>query len=176
MHANRNRFTVQQSGIIRQRLHGVANRVAEIQNCPLPAFALIGSDHRSFDFTTPADRLGQRGRLPPQHAPIICFHPLEKVRVVNRTGLDRLGKPGAQFAIRQRCQRSGIRHHQPWLMKHAHQIFALGQVDTGLAANRTVHLGQQRGWYLHERKSTQVGPGHKAGQITRHTATQSDDK
>ena len=55
-------------------------------------------------------------------------------------------------------------------MKRTNQVFALGGIDTGFAANRRIHLRQQRGWDLHETDPAPQHGGGKANQITDDTA------
>jgi hypothetical protein len=53
-----------------------------------------------------------------------------------------LGVTGAKLARRQRVEHRGIGDHQHRLMKRAEQILAMRRVDSGLAADRGVDLGQ----------------------------------
>ena len=57
-------------------------------------------------------------------------------------------------------------------MKGANKVLAMGRVDTGLAADRAVDLGQQAGGQLHETHTAPQDRGGKAGQIADHPATE----
>ena len=60
-------------------------------------------------------------------------------------------------------------------MEGADQILALPRVDAGLAADRGIHLGQQRGGHLHDADAAPQDAGGEAGQIADHAAAERDD-
>ena len=61
-------------------------------------------------------------------------------------------------------------------MKRADQVLAACVVDAGLAADRGIHLRQQRGRNLHEINSALVNGRNKPGQIADHAAAQRDQQ
>jgi hypothetical protein len=61
-------------------------------------------------------------------------------------------------------------------MEGAHQIFSRRQIDADFAADRTIHLRQQRGRRLHKRDAAQIRGGDKSRQIAHHAAAQSHDE
>ena len=60
-------------------------------------------------------------------------------------------------------------------MEGADQVLALPRVDAGLAADRGIDLGQQRGRHLHDADAAPQDAGGKAGQIADHAAAKRDD-
>jgi hypothetical protein len=93
-----------------------------------------------------------------------------------RPVLRHLGVAGQQLARRQGAQHLGVGQHQARLVEGADQVLALGQVDGGLAADRGIHLGQQRGGDLHEADAAQQDGGGEAGDVADHPAAQRDDQ
>ena len=73
------------------------------------------------------------------------------------------------------CKRVGIGEHGRGLMKRANEILAAGMIDAGLAADRRVHLGEQRGWHLHEGDAALVTGRGEASHVADHAAAQRDD-
>ena len=60
-------------------------------------------------------------------------------------------------------------------MEGADQVLALRGVDAGLAADRGVDLGEQRGRQLHHAHAAPQDAGGKAGQVADHAAAQRND-
>ena len=75
----------------------------------------------------------------------------------------------------KRGERVGIGEHGGGLMKRADEVLAAGMVDAGLAADRRIHLREQRGWNLHERDAALVTGGREAGHVADHAAAQRND-
>ena len=61
-------------------------------------------------------------------------------------------------------------------MECSHQILSGLQVNPHLAADGTVHLGEQRGGNLNEGDASQIGRGHKACQIAHNSTTEGHDE
>ena len=59
-----------------------------------------------------------------------------------------------------------------WLVKCPDQVFPFRYIDTGLAAYRTVHLGQKGRGNLHKGDAAHVGGCQKAGNIAGYSAAQ----
>ena len=59
-------------------------------------------------------------------------------------------------------------------MKGADQVLALRRVDSGLAADRGIHLRQQRGRHLHEIEAAADDRGGKTGEVADHAAAERD--
>ena len=79
------------------------------------------------------------------------------------------------LARRQRIERGGIDQHQRRLVERADQVLARWRIDRGLAADRTVHLRQQRRRHLHETAAALHDRGGEPHQIADHPAAERDD-
>ena len=104
----------------------------------------------------------------------VLFQPLEEVGIVDQPVLHDLGIAGQHVAAGQggECRRVG--QHQPGLVERSHEVLTLAGVDTGLAADGAVHLGQQRGRDLDEIQAAQGYRGGEAHQIPDHAAAEGD--
>ena len=162
--------------ITRDGLERVADGVAVVQNSAQPALALVLRDDLGFDLATAGDdvrrALGVELQQPRQRA----LEPAEQRRVVNDPVLDHLGEPGSQLALGQRLERVEVAQHKARLIKRADQVFAGLQVHADLAADRAVHLGQQRRRHLHEADAAQIARREKAGHVAHHAAAQRHDE
>ena len=72
-------------------------------------------------------------------------------------------------------ERRRIHDDEPGLMERADQVLGAGMVDRGLAADRRVHLGQQRGRHLDEVHPAHVGRGDEAREVAHRAAAQRHD-
>ena len=138
--------------------------------------ALVVADHRGLEGAGALDRLGLRVAVAADHALAVPLAPGEERGVADQAGLGDLGVSGAQFARRQRAQRAGVGQHHARLVERADQVLAALRVDPGLAADRGIHLRQQRGRDLHERQAAQGRRRGEPRQIADHAAAQRDDR
>ena len=87
--------------------------------------------------------------------------------------LQTLGQAATQFAFGERGQHLGIDHNPRGLVERADEVFALRDVDPGLAAYRGVDHGEQTRRALHERDAAEIRRGGQArggrriGQVAR---------
>ncbi len=95
----------------------------------------------------------------------------EQRRVANDARLDDFRQATAQFHRRQRVQYVGIRDYQSRLLERAHQILALWQIHSSLAAHAGIDHRQQRGGYLDERHTAHVGSRGEASHIAHDAAS-----
>ena len=99
----------------------------------------------------------------------------------NSAGLDvmpyliDLVEPGAELAARQRAEHRRIDDDGVRLVERADQVLAERVVDADLAADRAVHLRQQRRRHVHERDAAQVGRRGEAGHVADDAAAEGDD-
>src|SRR3989442_15696794 len=89
--------------------------------------------------------------------------------------LDDFGETLTQLARGQRFQNVNVVDDKYRLVNGADQVFAGARVDTGFAANGTIHHRQKRGWNLHVRNTALKNGRHKSGKIADHAAAESDD-
>ena len=84
--------------------------------------------------------------------------------------------PGAELAPRQRREERRVDRDHRRLMERADQVLAQRVVDADLAADRAVHLRQQRRRDLHDRDAAQVGRRGEAGGVADDAAADRDDR
>jgi hypothetical protein len=72
-------------------------------------------------------------------------------------------------------KQAGIGQNFHGLQKGANEVFAMGGVNAGLAANGGINLGQKRGWNLNEVDAAPEDGCGEACEITNHTATEGYD-
>ena len=61
-------------------------------------------------------------------------------------------------------------------MEAADQVFAGREIDTGLSAHRTVHLGEKRCRHLHESDPAHPDRRGEPGNVSDHPAAKRDDE
>jgi hypothetical protein len=93
----------------------------------------------------------ERRRVAPDERGQMGLDPVQEIRIRDRPVLDDLGQTGRDLALRQRPQRIQVGNHAQRLVEGADHVLAERMVDRRLAADRRVHLRQQRGRHLHER-------------------------
>ena len=144
-----------------RRLDGVGQRVAVVEDGPPASLTLVGRHHLGLDAHCGCD-------------PGIG---VERVEVVagQEVVLGQLTLAAAQLPRRQRGQRLGVAQHGVRLPERADQVLALRQVDSGLAADGRVHLGQQRGGHRDVADAAVVDGGHEARQVGDHSPADGHD-
>ena len=90
--------------------------------------------------------------------------------------LDDFVQAGSELAPRQRLQQLRIDHDDRRLVKRADQVLAERVVDADLAADRAVHLREQRRRHVGERDAAQEGGGREPGRVADHAAADGDDR
>ena len=105
----------------------------------------------------------------------IRFEPGEERRIAEQPVFHHLGIAGTELARAERRQHGDVGEHQARLVEGADQVLALPGVDAGLAADRGVDLGQQRGRHLHDADAAPQDAGGEAGQVADHAAAEGDD-
>ena len=115
-----------------------------------------------------------RAGPPEKHFAPVGFEPGEEPGIAEQAVFDDLGIAGAEFALRQRIEQRGVGEHQDRLMEGADQIFAVGRIDRGLAADRRIHVGEQRGRHLHIIEAAPHDGRGEAGEIADDAAAERD--
>src|SRR5712691_11282153 len=118
----------------------------------------------------------QRFRIAPQQAIEMGLDPAEERRVADQAVLDHFGEPRAQLSLGQGFQGSHVGHDQLRLMKSADHVLPERVIDRGLAANRGIHLSEQRGRHLNEGDAAQIGGGGEARQIPDYPTPEGDER
>ena len=112
--------------------------------------ALVGGTTATFAHadrsTTSATR--RRRRTPPAapdgHGLAVGLERREQRLVAQRGHLHDLAQRGPQLALGERPEDGDVQHDRRRVVERADQVLALGQVHAGLAADRRVHLGDER--------------------------------
>ena len=106
----------------------------------------------------------------------VRFQPRKERGVAEQTVFDDLRIAGAKFPRRQGIERGGVGDHQNRLMEGADEIFAVGGIDGGLAADRGIDLSQQRGRHLHVVEPAPHDRGNEAGEVADDAAAKRQNK
>ena len=142
-------------------LDGVGQRVAVVEDGPPAPLALIGRHHLGLDAHCGCD-------------PLVGVEGIEVV-ASQEVVLGQLTLAAAQLPRRQRGQHLGVAQHGLGLPERADEVLALGQVDSGLAPDGRVHLGQQRGGHRHIAHAAVVDGSHEARQVGDHSPADGHD-
>ena len=162
-------------GEARRGLECMAERMAEIEQHAFAGLALVAPHDSRLGATTDRDSVLARRAAGEQVAPV-GLQPGEEGGVVDQAVLGDFRIAGAKLARRERVEQRRVGHHQHRLVKRADQILAVRRVDPGLAADRGVDLGQQRGRDLHD---VEPAPGDRrgeAGEVADHATTERHDE
>ena len=155
----------------RFRFQSVSKGMAKIkQGAPaLRTFlTLIRGHHASFQFAGFNHGNGQGCGVPRNHRLAIGFAPMPEF-ALQQPMLGHFRIASAQFTRRQGAERIRIGQHDPRLMKGAGEVLPGLQIHPGLAANTTIHLGQQACRDLHKRQAAHGNRRREARQIPHHT-------
>ena len=137
----------------------------QVEQRPHARFAFVLGDDGRLGGTARQDGVAPRRRVAFDDGEAVVLKPMKERGIVDQPVFHHLGITGQQLAFGQGPQHPSIGQHQARLMEAAHQVLALGRVDTGLAADRAVDLGQQGGRNLHEIEAAQQDRGGETDQI-----------
>src|SRR5437868_12885608 len=91
--------------------------VTEIQNAALPGFAFVGCNYSRFE----ADRLGndvlEHGRVPSEDLVLVILEMAEQFRITNDAAFQRFVETGAELAVGQSRQHSGVDQYGARMVK-----------------------------------------------------------
>ena len=85
--------------------------------------------------------------------------------------LDDLREAAAEFTIGERSQQLGIGEHQRRRIEGSDKVLPFRKIDSGLAADRAVNLGDERRRDVHKFQPAQEGGSRKAGYVTDYAST-----
>ena len=179
----RDGFPVQQLREPGRGLHGMAERVAQVERDPTaarPAFALVGDDDFDLRPGTSLHELRDVAaldgrRFPPRDRVAVAFEQLEQPLVAERGHLDRLAERGPPLALGKRREQADIDDDRGRLVEGTDEVLAFGQVDRGLAPDRRVDLGDQGRGDVHDRDAAQVRRRQEPGGIPERASADGDD-
>ena len=90
--------------------------------------------------------------------------------------LGHLAEPAAELRVGKRREQRGVGHDADRLVEGTDEVLALGEVHCGLAADRGVDLGEQRGRHLHERDAAVVHGGREPDGVADDAAPERHDE
>ena len=118
--------------------------------------------------------MGKSGGVSGKKSGGVDFEPAEESGILDQRIFDDFGIAGAHVPVGESGEDGGVDQHQRGLVESADEVLAGGDVDRGLAADRTVDLGKQRGRYLDEMAATLDDGGGEPDEIADHAAAERD--
>ena len=169
-HADRDGLTVREVDIISELFCGVADGVAEIQDHAQTGVVLVDGDDVALDPDAFAD-----------DALDVLFvvgrgHHIEDFPVGDVAVLDDLGHAVGKGLIGQGGENRWVDEHETGLVECADEVFALGHIHAGLAADRGIDLREQGGRDLAQRDAAQEGRRREAGDVADDATAERDDE
>ena len=164
-HAGSHRLAVGVGGVAPGGLVNVAEGVTEVQQAAGAVVPLVGGDAAGLYPAAGGNepfRIGTRRFL----------QIVQQGGVRDAGALDDLRHTGGQLTGRQCGQTRRVGQHKGGLPECAQLVFALRQIQSGLAADGTVRLRQQGGGDMGQRYAPQQCGGGKARQIAAGAAAQ----
>src|SRR6266404_1797483 len=173
-HPDRHRLAVQILLVLGQALEPVGDRVAEVQDGAIAALGLVLADDECLQRAAHAHDPRQELALEVLHGRQLVLDQREQPRIEDDAVLDDLREAGDELAARQRTQRLDVGEHEARLREGAEQVLAGDVVDPGLAADRRIHLREERRRHLHARDAAQIRRRREAGEIADDAAAERD--
>src|SRR3990167_2243142 len=163
--------TIRETG---RSLERMAESVAEIEQRAHAAFTFVGGNGRRLRLAALHDRLDARLDVAFLQTVEIGLEPVEETAVADQPVFDDFGIAREELAHRQGGQRIRIGEHEARLMESACKVLPVLRVDAGLAADGTVHLGEQGRRNLGEVDAATQDRRRKASQVADHATAQRD--
>ena len=126
---------------------------------------------------TATERRISSGSTGPVGSSAACGVGLDHVEdhgVGDESRLHDLGHARDDLVARQRLQRGEVDEHRERLMEGADQVLACIGVDAGLAADRGVHHGEQRGRHVHDVDAPQPRGRGESGDVGGRSPAEAD--
>ena len=176
----RHRLAMEEVAVPGGRLERVTERVAKVQRDPptgsIPSRARRRRRPRPWP-SRPVRRPRRprptrtRPASPRRDRRPVRLEKLEQALVAECRHLDRLAEGGPELALGERLKQRDVDDHRDRLMERAEEVLPLGQVDAGLAADRRIDLGDERGRNLDERHAAQVRRREEPGRVAQRAAS-----
>jgi hypothetical protein len=143
-HADGDGLAVQEAArIASPGFERVTEGVAEVQEHAIAGLGLVPLDDARLGGDRDFDGFGKRCRIIAEKALPILLQPAEEAGVAQQAVLRHLGIARTHLANGKRGERLRVGEHKARLMERADQVFALGRVDAGLAADAAVDLREK---------------------------------
>ena len=176
-YADGHRFAVQQRlAEAALGLQRVTEGVSQVEERPAAAFLFVVGDDGGLGGATGVHRAPPRLPVAGAESGPGIFQPGEERGVADQPVLQGLGVAGQELAWQQGVEGGDVGENQVGLIEGAQQILAEVGIDAGLAADRTVHLGEQGGRDLDQGKAAKHDAGGEPGDVADDAAAKRDDR
>ena len=150
--------------------------MTEVEQGAPALLGLVFGDHAGLDGAAPPHRFLADGGIAGDHGCAVPLAPVEERRVGDQAVFDDLGVAGNDLPVRQCGQRVDVGEHQAGLVEGADHVFGVTAVDRRLAADGTVHLGEQRCRNLDVIDAAERGRRGETGEIADDAAAERDQR
>ena len=161
----RNRLAMQQLAVVRGRLDGVADGVAEVQDHAQAGLLLVLADDLGLDADAGGDDLLQGGGVSRQDGVAVLLHEAEEGWVADDGGLNGLLQAGAEFGGGESAEKVDVAEDGEGVVEGADEVLAGEEVDAGLAAEGGIDLGEHGGGQANVADSAHVDGGEEARDV-----------
>src|SRR5699024_3070052 len=128
---------------IHQFLHCVSHRMSQIQKSALSLLSRIAFYNTGFNLAASADHGSQKISVMVPDSFLVPAYRTEKFTVAYKTCLQHFSHAAVKFLHRQASQCLHIHVYKAGLMKSAHHILVLAEINARFSSHATVHLGKQ---------------------------------
>src|SRR5262245_2432540 len=152
----------------------MTNSVSEVKDAAQIRLSIVRRNYLSLYSDRVEDNSFQRLAIAAQDLLRFLRHKVEELSVTNNSALQSFKQSGAKLALLQGREHLRIHQYHARLMKGSYQVLARFKVDSSLAADAGIYLGQQGRGNLYDRHTTQKDRSQKTGAIADDPAAQSD--
>ncbi len=138
--------------------------------------AQVGLDDLDLDRDGPLDQLAQLRRGRHEVGGVGALDEGEDLGVGDEAALEDLAEPRDELLAGQRLEQGQVADDPGGLVEGADEVLAGAGVDPGLAADRGVDHGQQRGRHVDDADAAGPGGRHEAAEVGGGTAADGDDR
>ena len=153
-HAPADGLAVEEFAVAGGGFDGVAEGVAEVEDHAEAGLALVGGDDVCLDADAGGDDVGNGfwvgGVGGVEDGVCVALEKAEEFGRADDGSFDGFHEAGAELAGGQGAEEGGVGEDGERLVKAADEVFAGGEIDAGLAANRGVDLSEEGGGDLDE--------------------------
>ena len=160
--ADRDALAVREAAVARDGLDPVADGVPEVEDRTPAAFLGVGGHDQRLHARAALYELAARGAIADARLP--ALDELPQPAALEQRRLDDLGHAARPLACRQRLEQLGVAEHGARLPEGPDVVLG-GDVDRGLAADRRVHLTDQRGRHGEPLETAPEGCGRESADI-----------
>ena len=165
-HAPGDGFAVLIASVPGDAFEGVREGMAEIEDFTEPGFAFIAADDTGLDYDVARNEQVESSTIATQDFLHRLFEHGEHRSIGDDGMLDDLGEAAAKFAVRKSAQQFRIGEDEARRIERADEVFPFGEINSRLATNGTIHLGDERGRHVYQGDATQINGGDEPGDVS----------